>query len=144
MRLGLSGSYEARDYLSLIHAEGARVLATYGSDFYAGRPALTVNDYGEGQAYYMASRNDEAFLSDFYGKLAEKLDLLRALPVDLPSGVTAQLRQDGENKFIFVMNFNSEPVSVTLDGTSYTSLISDKTIAGKLDLPGYGVDVLKA
>ena len=85
------------------------MLATYGSDFYAGRPALTVNDFGKGQAYYMASRNDERFLDDFYGKLAADLNLLRALPVDLPGGVTAQLRADGENKFIFVMNFNPDP-----------------------------------
>ena len=28
------------------------VLATYASDFYAGRPALTVNQYGRGKAYY--------------------------------------------------------------------------------------------
>ncbi len=47
--LGLSGVYEARDYCDLIHTEGAEVLATYGRDFYAGRPALTVNGYGDGQ-----------------------------------------------------------------------------------------------
>ena len=33
----------------------------------------------------MASRNDERFLDDFYGKLAADLNLLRALPVDLPA-----------------------------------------------------------
>ncbi len=117
--LGLSGSYEARDYFALIHAESAKVLATYAADFYAGRPALTVNAFGSGQAYYMASRNDERFLNDFYGKLAEDLDLLRALPVDLPQGVTAQLRTDGDSKFIFVMNFNAVPVSINLGGASY-------------------------
>ena len=106
----MSGTYEARDYFALIHAEGARVLATYGSDFYAGRPALTVNDFGKGQAYYVASRNDERFLDDFLGKLADQLNLLRALPADLPEGVTAQLRTDGEKRFVFVMNFNPGPV----------------------------------
>src|ERR1035438_5024065 len=39
------------------HAESATVLATYGRDFYAGRPALTVNACGAGKAYYVASRN---------------------------------------------------------------------------------------
>ena len=57
----------------------------------------------------MASRNDSKFLADFYGKLAADLDLLRALPAELPQGVTAQLRTDGEKKFIFVMNFNAAP-----------------------------------
>ncbi len=139
--LGLNGSYDARDYFALIHAESAQVLATYGSDFYAGRPALTVNSYGQGKAYYMASRNAEDFLDDFYGKLAADLHLLRALPVDLPAGVTAQLRSDGQHKFIFVMNFNPSPVTVPLDG-SYIALLAETPISEQLVLPGYGVEVL--
>jgi beta-galactosidase len=141
--LGLAGSYEARDYFALIHAEGARVLATYGSDFYAGRPALTVNRFGQGQAYYMASRNDDRFLSDFYGRLAKDLRLLRALPADLPEGVTAQMRSDGENKFIFVMNFNPEPAALDLGGAAYQDLLTGSQVSGKLELAGYGVEVLK-
>ena len=141
--LGLSGAYQARDFFALIHAEGARVLATYGSDFYAGRPAVTVNDYGQGHAYYVASRNDEAFLSDFLGALAAKLDLKRALPVSLPAGVTAQLREDGQNRFIFVMNFNATPATVALVGGAYHDLLTGQPVAGDLDLPGYAVKILK-
>lgn len=142
--LGLSGSFEARDYFALIHAEGARVLATFGSDFYAGRPALTVNDFGKGQAFYVASRNDEAFMDSFFGKLAERLDLLRALPAELPEGVTAQLRSDGQHRFIFVMNFNPTPATVDLGAASYRSLLSGQSVTGPLGLPAYGVEVLQA
>jgi len=141
--LGLSGLYEARDYFALVHAEGASVLATFTGDFYAGRPALTVNGYGKGRAYYMASRNDDRFLDDFYGKLAADLDLLRSLPVNLPQGVTAQLRTDGEKKFIFVMNFNPEPVAIRLDGKLYYSLLSGAPLSEKLELPGYGVEIMQ-
>lgn len=141
--LGLGAEYEARDYFALIHAEGAQVLATFGSDFYAGRPALTVNNFGKGKAFYMASRNSEAFLSDFYGKLAEQLDLMRALPVELPEGVTAQVRSDGEERFVFVMNFNSMGVRVNLGTSVYESLISGETLRGDLPLGSYGVDVLR-
>lgn len=142
--LGLSGSFEARDYFALIHAEGARVLATFGSDFYAGRPALTVNNFGQGQAYYVASRNDEAFMDSFFGKLAQQLDLLRALPAELPEGVTAQLRSDGQNRFIFVMNFNPAPATVDLGAAAYHSLLSGQPVTGPLGLPAYGVEVLQA
>ncbi|MBE0698070.1 MAG: beta-galactosidase [Anaerolineaceae bacterium] len=141
--LGLSGAYEARDYFSLIHAEGARVLAAYAADFYAGRPALTVNAYGKGKAYYMASRNDERFLNDFYASLAADLDLLRALPAALPEGVTAQLRTDGDKKFIFVMNFNPDPAVVDLAGGSYQSMMSGSALSGKVELPGYGIEILQ-
>jgi beta-galactosidase len=141
--LGISGSYEARDYFSLIHAEGAAVLATYASDFYAGMPALTVNRYGKGKAYYMASRNDGRFLADFYASLAAELNLLRALPVELPQGVSAQLRSDGDKKFIFVMNFNPEPAAFSLGDAEYTSLASGAVVRGKIDLPGYGIEILQ-
>ena len=142
--LGLSGSYEARDYFALIHAEGARVLATFGSDFYAGRPALTVNNFGKGQAFYVASRNDEQFNDDFLGKLADRLNLLRALPADLPEGVTAQLRTDGEKRFVFVMNFNPAPAALNLGQAAYRDLLTGAEVKGKIELPAYGVVILQA
>lgn len=48
------------------------VLGVYEKDFYAGYPALTKNNYGEGEAYFIASENDDAFLLDFLGYLAER------------------------------------------------------------------------
>ena len=141
--LGLLGGFEATDYCSLIHAETARVLATYASDFYAGRPALTVNDFGRGQAYYIASRNDERFNSDFMAQLAARLDLTRNLPTILPEGVTAQMRSDGESQFVFVMNFNPIPVEVDLGDLTYTNLVSGQTISGLLSMSAYGVEILR-
>jgi len=102
--LGLDGEYVARELCELVHAESARVLATYAADFYAGRPALTVNRFGEGKAYYIASRNEGRFLDDLYGALSEALDLKRSLDADLPAGISAQLRTDGKQEFIFLMN----------------------------------------
>jgi beta-galactosidase len=142
--LGIAGSFEAKDYFALIHAETARVLASFGSDFYAGRPALTVNNFGEGQAYYIASRNDERFTDSFFAALAERLVLRRVIAAELPEGVTAMERGDGENRFIFVMNFNANPVNVPLGSTAYTRLLDGEAIFGSLALPGYGVEILKA
>ena len=141
--LGLNGSYAVKDYCALIHAEGARVLATYGSDFYAGRPALTVNDFGQGQAYYIAARTEEPFLNDFLGVLADRLALKPALPAELPAGVTATLRGDEQRSFIFVMNFNPSPVTIDLGKVSYRSLVSSAVISGQLALPAYGVEILE-
>lgn len=46
---GLQGPYQVRHLCELIHAESARPLATYRDDFYAGRPAVTVNHFGKGR-----------------------------------------------------------------------------------------------
>jgi beta-galactosidase len=140
--LGLEGPYVARELCDVIHAEGAQVLATYGSDFYAGRPALTVNQFGQGQAYYIASRNDERFLDDFYGALDARLGLLHSLPAVLPAGVSAQMRSDGEHYYRFVMNFGAETVSVDLGASSYRDLLTGNEVSGEVSLESYGVLVL--
>ena len=140
--LGLNGPYEARDYCDLIHSEGAQVLARYGEDFYAGRPALTVNTYGSGRAYTITSNNDDAFLRDFYGALNADLRLKRALDANLPHGVTAQLRTDGNRDFIFLMNFNNAPATVDLESTAYTNLLTGTKLSGPVALDAYDVKVL--
>ena len=140
--LGLSGRYAARELCDLIHAESAQVLATYTSDFYAGRPALTVNRFGRGKAYYVASRNDARFLDDLYGALSKRLQLLRSLNADLPHGVSAQLRTDGQHRYVFLMNFAAQPARVELADGVYSDLLTGKQVKGRAELDGYGVMVL--
>jgi beta-galactosidase len=117
-------------------------LATYQKDFYTGRPALTLNAYGKGRAYYIASRNDDRFLSDFYGSLCEPLDLMRALDINLPMGITAQLRTDGEQRFVFLMNFKPEIIDVDLGRATFTDKLTDAKVSGILSMEPYGVMVL--
>ncbi|MDD5679374.1 MAG: beta-galactosidase [Kiritimatiellae bacterium] len=140
--LGLTGEYESRDIHALIHAESAEVLAAYGRDFYAGRPALTRKAYKQGWAYYMASRNSDAFLNDFYGRLARDLKLRQALPGDLPDGVSAQMRADGKREFVFIMNFNAEKQSVDTGNETFTDMISGGSIRGRINVGGYGTSVI--
>lgn len=141
--LGLAEAYEAVELCDLIHLETAEALAVYRSDFYAGRPALTVNQLGKGRAYYIASRNKEPFHSDFYRKLIEETGVRRALPVELPSGVSSSIRTDGESDYIFVMNFSVEAKRVTLDGAEYRDFISGEALGAELELAPYGVKVIK-
>jgi beta-galactosidase len=140
--LGLSGEYEARELCDLIRAESAQVLATYKADFYAGRPALTVNEFGEGKAYYIASRNEDRFLHDFYGGLSETLGLRRSLDAELPEGISAQLRSDGEHETIFLMNFRTSRACVDLGDAAFTDLLTGMRLEGEAQLEGYGVMVL--
>ena len=119
---GLAGTYEARHCLDLLHTDGAEVLATYGDDFYAGRPALTRNSFGKGQAYYVASRNDDRFQNDFYGYLVEELALPRALNSTLPPGVTAHARIADGHRYVFVFNFTPTRVELDLGDDCWTDV----------------------
>jgi beta-galactosidase len=143
--LEIHGSYEARELCELVNTENAVALATYGDDFYAGRPALTVNKFGEGNAYYIASRNSETFQSEFFTSLINKLSIKRTIESELPDGVTAQLRSDGDNDYVFLMNFTNREQVVEL-GKNHDDaydLLSGTKIEDKMVLPIYGVRIMK-
>lgn len=99
-------SHPARLLCDLIHPEGAQVLASYEADFYAGTPALTVNAFGKGKAYYVGTRSDGAFYRRF---LKERMEEQGILPVlEAPEGVEAVLRCKKEGSILFVLNHTEE------------------------------------
>jgi beta-galactosidase len=120
-------SYRAYDLCELIHDRGAEVLGTYQQDFYAGRPAITMNHHGSGKAYYIAARTEQDFLNDFYDALTAENHIRRVLEKPLPEGVTAQIRSDGKTEHVFVMNFT--PQGISMDAGSL----------GRIDLGAYEV-----
>lgn len=140
--LKLKAQYEARIYCDLIHTETAVTLAKYDRDFYAGRPALTVNNFGQGKAYYIAFRNDTDFLQDFYENLISDLKVKKALEVKLPEGVTAQLRSDGNNDYIFIQNYTKQDQKIDLGSMRLTDLMTEENVSGNICLKEYGIRIL--
>lgn len=127
--LGLEGSYRIHELCELIHTEGAETLAAYGQDFYAGRPMLTLNRFGDGKVYYLAARvADNAFYDAYYGALVREAGVRRALEAELPSGVTAQLRTDGEKDYVFLLNFSGAAAEVKLKEQGLTLLPSGEAV----------------
>lgn len=141
--LGQKGTHGVHTFADLIHAETAQVMATYDKDFYAGRPAVTVNAYGQGQAWYLAARTGRDFLDAFYLGMAKQLDLSRAVPGELPAGVSATTRGEGADRHLFVMNFNAEPAKVDI-GKGQVDLESGEKVSGVATIPGLGCRVFKA
>lgn len=141
--IGLSGGYEVMELCALIHARGARVLATYGQDFYAGRPALTVNEHGKGRAYYIACRTEDRFLEDLYGRVVADLGVRPAVEADQPRGINIQARTDGASDILFVMNFADKPQTAQLGQGSFVDLLTARAVPAALEFPAYGVAVLR-
>jgi len=143
-----SSQYSVEEICDLIHLETASSLATYTQDFYAHSPALTVNSYGKGNAYYIAFRNKEDFQTDFYNDLIHRLSIKRAfsdkLITHLPEGVTAQTRSDEKNTFIFVMNFNAVAITLPLSvENNHIDVLTNTLVLGGLVLEPYGVRILQ-
>jgi beta-galactosidase len=142
--LRLSGEFPVRDYCERVHPEGAAVLATYQSDFYAGMPALTVNAHGLGHVYYLAARPAaDAFLDEFTRGLASQLKLSRCLDVDLPEGVTVQKRTGGGRTFFFLHNFRHNDQVVDLGTLSLKSIGDGRVLRGRTTLAPFASFVLE-
>ena len=111
-------TYRAHSLCELVHPEGAKVLGTYGCDFYQGMAALTKNAFGKGNAYYIAARTDEDFLRDLYTEVLEEADV-GGCAIGAFDGVSIQRRWDGEQEYLFLMNFAAVEKTVELDGEEH-------------------------
>lgn len=139
--LGLSGQIEAVEIAELLHLEGARSIADYSSEFYAGMPAITVNNYGKGKAYYIGARINKKSLFDLYDAIFNGIDIEPLLD-GIPEGVSVKSRNDGENEYVFVMNFSEEKKSVPLGGR-YIDLLSGTEFDGSAELDVYDIIIIK-
>jgi beta-galactosidase len=142
--LGLAGEHPVREYAERVHAEGATVLATYQSDFYAGMPALTVNRHGSGRLYYLAARPaEDAFHDGFARGLVRELGLRRNLDAELPEGVTVQRRTGGGRTFLFLHNFAPREQVLDLGSARLVDVTDATVLTGRVRLPAYASRVVE-
>jgi beta-galactosidase len=110
----------------LLHLETAQALGYYETDFYRGMPAVTVNSFGAGKAYYVATRADEEFYYELLWSICRDVGL-RPLQKTTPS-VEATLRENENGRFMFLLNHGdeTETVALTMGGTD---LLTGQTYA---------------
>lgn len=134
-------SYDCGFLCDLIHPEGgAEVLATYGEDFYAGMPAVTRHRFGEGQAYYIGTQPEQAFLEDLMEKICAEREITSPYPAD--PGVELTLRVSDRARVVFAINHNKEDAVVDFGEEKLTDLITDRELTGKVTIGAGDVLVL--
>ena len=132
--------YNAVDFCEIIHANSAESIGEYMQDFYSGTPAVTVNKYGNGEAYFVGARLGEDFQNDFFGMLNEKLGITGPIANNIPAGCSVQSRTDGDNEIVFVLNFMPNEAKVDL-GKGGQSVVSDSHVNGYVTIPAHGYEI---
>ncbi len=130
-------SYDCGIICDVIHAEGANVLAAFGQDFYAGHPAITENQYGQGKAYYIATAPEDTLLDDFVRAVCKTHQLGPLF--DVPEGVEVTKRYAEGNAFTFVLNHNATETKISLPDGKHTDALRNATIRGEVTLKGRDV-----
>lgn len=114
--LGLFREYTCKYLCDLVRLDGAQALMTYGSDFYQGYPALTVNRYGKGSAWYVAADAEQVFQEDFIAKLLEHEEICGAVPGEIPEGLEANDARDRGCALLHLSEFWHRSCDVAASG----------------------------
>lgn len=136
----LSGEYQCGLLCDLIHSDGAEIKAVYGSDFYQGMPALTVNKFGTGQAWYIASSPEPSFLQGFLANLCKEKGI--TAPITPVPGVEISQRTNESETYLFILNHNDQPVNVDLGTLKGMDLLESQPITNTVTLSAKGVLIL--
>lgn len=112
----------------LLHCTTADVLAVYGQDFYQEMPAVTVNAYGKGQAYYLASEPDDDFCKEFMIKRCHERQVVPAFEAQGELEMTT--RENVIGKTTFIVNHSSRDGWVDLCSEVYRDLLHQSDVSG--------------
>ena len=103
--------------------------------------AVTVNNYGKGKAYYVATRLEESFIDSLLGAILKDNEICGPIE-SLPFDVSCHTRYNNEFEYVFLGNYSSKEQSVNLT-LEYHDMLNDKSVSGQVTLEPYGSLVLK-
>jgi len=124
--------YECGFLCDIIHAEDAQVLAAYGEDFYAGGPCVTVNEYGQGKAYYIGTQPEQDFLEELMKVIVKDSGIKPLYPAEAGMELTRRVSEKGD--VVFAINHNKHTSWVDFGEEQLINLMNDEVLTGKVQL----------
>lgn len=131
--------HPAKIWCDIIAPKECQVLGTYARDFYAGCPALTMNQYGDGKAIYIGTMSHQPFYYDLIAWLRQLCNLIPSLKV--PDTVEVSVREKEGTRIYFLLNHQNSPVRISFFKPMH-DFLTGKTFTGNYDLPPHGILVL--
>ena len=128
-------------FCELLRLRGARALATYTQSFFAGRPAITTNRFGLGEALYIATQPGPDLLRSLFSEVLAKRDLHAPARADI--GVELMVRQGEAGEFLFVVNHNSSEAKIDYADWRGIDLLTGQPISGMGNLASFAVLIIQ-
>ena len=137
---GFKKEYSCELWCDVIHTVGAKVLASFANDYYADYPCITENQFGDGKAYYVATRPDKDFMKDFLTKILKDQGID---PPNLPEGVELMTRSKNGRSYYFYLNHGETEKEIKIANGKYENILTGTIHEGTLNLGKYGVSILR-
>ena len=110
----------------ILHLEGAEEIARYGSNFYAGTPAVTKNAFGKGYTYYVGSVLSEDGLEKVLDLACDGAGVASVIGEETELEVTRRISDAGA--VYFVMNFKDQELPLPTVFAGKKDLLSGRTM----------------
>ena len=134
-----SHMHPAKLWCDLIEAKECTVLAAYTKDFYAGRPAMTVNNFGLGKAVYIGTQSHQHFYHDLVAWLRQMVGLHPLLKV--PDNIEVSMREKDGSRIYFLLNHQNSPVRLQFYKPMH-DFLTGANIMGNYDLQAHGMLII--
>ncbi len=131
--------HPARLWCDLIEPKGCQILATYSKDFYAGKPAITMNTFGLGKAIYIGTQSHQHFYHDLIAWLRNMGGLHPLLKV--PENIEVSMREKEGYRIYFLLNHQNSPIRVQFYKPMH-DFLTGANIVGNYDIQPHGVLVI--
>ena len=134
-----SHMHPAKIWCDIIEAKECTVLAAYTKDFYAGRPAMTVNNFGLGKAVYIGTQSHQHFYHDLVTWLRQMVGLHPLLKV--PDNIEVSMREKDGSRIYFLLNHQNSPVRLQFYKPMH-DFLTGANIMGNYDLQPHGMLII--
>ncbi|MGC9346642.1 MAG: beta-galactosidase [Anaerolineae bacterium] len=136
-------SYEGYLFCDLPTLAGAEVWGTYSERWFAGTPAVTRRDRGDGSVVYVCTFASADFYHDLFELLTHELSVPLILRTALPDAVEITERRDQQgNRLVFLLNSTGTAQRFHLPEPMY-DLYHEEALEGPITLAPWGIKVLE-
>nr|AEI59689.1 beta-galactosidase [uncultured bacterium] len=126
-------------WADVIHLKSTKALATFEQDYYSGGAAITHNQFGKGNAFYIGSQPDGSGIAWL---LSYACITAGVQSRNLPAGIELLQRSKGTSTWLFVLNHSTEKVTDPLEQKG-KDLLTGTEVIGSLKLEPKGVAVIQ-
>ncbi len=131
--------FACRQWCDVLRLTTARAYAEYGDSFYKCCPAVTMNRYCSGVAYYVGTVCHADFYENLVGNIMRQTGIPRLM--GLPRGVEVTTRTNGLNDFICFFNNSEQEAVINLPKSMYS--IIESIGKEKINLKPFGFDIVR-
>lgn len=108
--------YKMDTLCEVVHLAGAGAICHYEKDFYRDEAVITVNDFGLGKAYHIASNPEKSLAEKILERITKEALIEGALGnIESSDGVGIVCRENRDKKIIFIGNFADDERTIMAD-----------------------------